>query len=215
MPESPPRKPSDWVQLILVVCVVCVVSLAGALWWKNHPVPAPAPKPPRVVKPVVTPQVMGHGTMVYTVYLPNEQAFLSRKKIEEKNPFPKPPTWEMKAGRTLELLFKKLTDLPPGTKILQIPKREKNGVVQINLSREFSRIQTKPDTVVALVLDAIASTLGAVEANGKTLNGGKPLKVRVLIENQPLREFSEFDLSEPWKSTQPQDETAPDAENVT
>lgn len=187
------------------LAIIIIALIVGVVVWKRRPHNNTAINSGQIT----TLRKLPPGMVLYTIYVPDDQALLTQKILAEKNPYPKKPTWEMKAGRTLELLFTKLKDLPSGTKILLVPKREKNGVVRINLSREFSRIQAKPDTVVALVLDAMASTLGAVDVGGKTLNGGKAMKLRILIENQPVHEFSEFDLSTPWTSTQPQEEIAP------
>jgi hypothetical protein len=81
--------------------------------------------------------------------------------------------------------------------------------VTVNLNAAFKKLDTSPETAVALVLDAMAKTLGAVNDPN-----GKPVKLRVLVEGKPLTVFNQYDLSEPWTSTQPEDETAPDAESV-
>lgn len=164
------------------------------------PTPKPTPVPMKNGMPVV---------MNYTMYVPNDNALLSRITVTEKNPFPRKPTWEMKAGRTLELLCKRLNLVPKRTKVLSAPKKDKNGIVTVNLSEDFNVLKEAHETSVALILDSMAATLGAVENPD-----GKPVPMRVLIEGKKLDIFSEYDLSEPWKSSQPADETPPDAESV-
>ena len=192
---------SNSARISLLIVLVALAAGAG-FWLKRSQITSP-PRPP-----IYAPKVPA-GMMAYIIFLPNAQAFLTRKIIMEKNPFPKPPTWEMKAGHTLELLCQRLKELPQNTKVLSFPKRGKDGVVTINLSEDFMKLQMQPDTAVALVLDAMASTLGTVASPN-----GKPVKMKVLVENQRVHGFSEFDLSEPWTSTQPQDETPPRTEDT-
>ena len=193
---------------LMSLAIVAIAIGAGAFLYSRqnatNVTPTPTPKP--------TPVPMKNGmpvVMNYTMYLPNDNAFLSRTTVTEKNPFPRKPTWEMKAGRTLELLCKRLDLVPKRTKVLSAPKKDKNGVVTVNLSEDFNVLKEAHETSVALILDSMAATLGAVDDPD-----GKPVPMRVLIEGKKLDIFSEYDLSEPWKSSQPADETPPDAESV-
>jgi hypothetical protein len=191
-----------WVSLLIVIAAVGL----GGLFYRRQarrvapPTPQPTPASTKGGLP---------ATMSYTMYVPDDNALLSRMVVTEKNPFPRPPTWEMKAGHTLELLCKKLILLPRALKVLSSPKRGKDGVVTVNFSDEFNVLKEAHETSVALILDSMASTLGAVDDPD-----GKPVPMRVLIEGKPVGIFSEYDLSEPWKSSQPADETPPDAESV-
>jgi hypothetical protein len=194
---------------MLPVLIVVIILAAGLIWWLRRPAPI-SNGGKTFPTPTATPKSNKPPAMVsYTLYLPNDQALLSRHTVAEKNPFHGTPSWTLKAGRTLELLCQRLKDLPRATKVLNSPKRDAHGVVTVNMSDEFMKLDGAHETTVALVLDAMAKTLGAVDSPD-----GKPVKMRVLVEGKPIKTLSEFDLSEPWTSTQPEDETAPDAESV-
>jgi hypothetical protein len=190
--------------LFLIVALLWAVAL---IWWLRRPQPISD-----VGQPLPTPTthtVPPSHTLVYTLFLPNDQALLTRHSVTEKNSFSAKPDWTRKANRALELLCKRLKDLPQGTRLLGVPQRDAKGIVTVNLNAAFKKLDTSPETAVALVLDAMAKTLGAVNDPN-----GKPVKLRVLVEGKPLTVFNQYDLSEPWTSTQPEDETAPDAESV-
>jgi hypothetical protein len=197
---------------VLPVVALLVLLVGGVLWWLSRPAPPVndgRPMPTSAPTPSPTVNTGKPATMSYTIFLPNEQAFLSRKIITEKNPFPGTPTWSQKAERSLVILCQRLTALPRATKVLSPPKKDAKGIVTVNMSDEFMQLNGKHETTVGLVLDAIASTLGAVDSPG-----GKPAKVRILVEGKPITTLSEFDLSDIWTSSQPADETPPRPEDV-
>ena len=194
---------------ILPLLFLAVALAAGVIWWLRRPTTPTGPNTVATPVPTKTPQSKRPTAMSYTLYVPNDQALLSKRVVTEKNPFRTTPTWTLKAGRTLELLFKRLTILPRNTKVLNSPKRDAHGVVTVNVSQEFMTLDSAHETTAALVLDSIAKTLESVEPSD-----GKRTKVRILVEGKPIKTLSEFDLSEPWTSTQPADEMPPDAESV-
>lgn len=203
-----PISPEPRTRLPLLPILVVVIALAAGLaWWMRRP--ATVGNVRVTPTPTQAPSGQRPATMSYTLYLPNDQALLSKYVFSEKNPFPKTPTWEMRAGRTLELLSKRLNALPRTTKVLAPPKRFENNVVVVNMSREFMKLDSMHETRVGLVLDAIAKTLEAVEPSD-----GERVKVRILVEGKPIQTLSEFDLSDVWTSSQPADEMPPDAESV-
>jgi hypothetical protein len=206
MPQNVPEKTRRFPTLPLLI--VALVWAAGLLWWLRQPAPM-ANGGQALPTPVATPPKAPPAVISYTLFLPNDQALLSRHTVTEKNPLLVTPDWTHKAERALALLCERLKDLPPGTKVLGPPKKDADGVITINMSAEFKKLDQSSETAVALVLDAMAKTLGAVDSPG-----GKPVKLRVLVEGRPLQTLNQFDLSEPWTSTQPEDETAPNAESV-
>lgn len=188
-----------------------IVGAGGVLWWLRSPAPVEEPGTTPTATPVAqaTPKSAQPKTITHTLFVPNEQALLSKTSVTEQNALPSTPTWETKASHTLKILFKHLKDLPRGTKVLGAPTRDKKGIVTINFSREFRGLDTMHETPVALVLDSVACTLGAIESPED-----KPVKLRILVEGKPLHTLSEYDLSQPWTSSQPMDETAPSAEDT-
>jgi hypothetical protein len=80
------------------------------------------------------------------------------------------------------------------------PVKDKNGVVRVNLNKEFLKLNTVHETPVMLSLDAIARTLGALDSqDGKTF---KPVKVLFLVEGKTIPTLSEFSLNEPWTASE-------------
>jgi hypothetical protein len=153
-----------------------------------EPPPAPTPKP--------------KGT-TFVLFVPNDNAMLSQQKLTDTN-IPGDAPYKVKAKRALELLFARLEFLPPRTKLLSAPTKDKNGIVRVDLSKEFLDLNSKHETPVMLTLDAMARTLGALESpDGKNL---KSAKVQFLIDGKTVSTLSEFSLDEPWTAS----ETVPD-----
>src|SRR5690606_30791253 len=109
----------------------------------------------------------------FNLFVPNDNAMLSRQTVTDSST-PGDAPYPQKARRALELLFPKIEFLPPGTKLLAAPAKDKNGVVRVNLSKEFLELDKEPETPVMLTLDAMARTLGALESSdGKTFKSAK------------------------------------------
>lgn len=144
---------------------------------------------------VMTPQP-GEQEMEFTLYLPNDNALLSPKKV--KHEVPSNATYGQKANIAAQIVLDKIAFVPEGSKLLGEPKKDDKGVVQLNFNKKFLGLEHQSETPIMLTFDALAHTLGALEKDGK------PAKLQILVEGKTVSEFGEFDLSQPWKSTQPQ-----------
>ena len=156
------------------------------------------PAPASTVKTTPSPQ-----SQSFTIFIPTADAKLSKQLVKVTD-VALPTNFEDKSQRVLEFLFPKLEFLPQGTRLLEAPQLEKDGIVRLNLSRQFLQLNKSPETPVALTLDSISRTLGAL----RTTNG-KPsaaAKVRFLAEGKTIRTLSEFSLDEPWKASDQFDE---------
>lgn len=166
--------------------------------------------PVKNLAPAVKPKAKG---TTFTLFVPNDQALLSLQTVRDTST-PSGATYEQKAKRVLELLWKKLEFLPPQTRLLEPPQKTESGVVRVNLSKEFLKLDSQNETPVALTLDAISKTLGALESKN-----GKPVlsaKVRFLVEGKTIRSMSEFALDEAWQASEKEDdETDAKPENKT
>lgn len=149
------------------------------------------------VTPSPTAQAKPHRGMSYTLFVPNDDAMLSRQIVRDTSTLV-PITYDQKAKRALELLWKKMEFLPSGTQLLEAPRKEKNGVVRLNFNKAFLHLDTSPDNVVILILDSISQTLGALEYNTSKIN--KPAKIQIVVEGKRITEFNQFTLAEPWQA---------------
>ena len=151
--------------------------------------------PVKSIAPTVTPKAKGFS---YRIFVPNADAKLSPQIVRDTS-VGLPTNYEGKAKRVLKLLFPRLKFLPQGTRLLEDPYTEENGVLRLNLSRQFLQLDKLPETPVALTLDAISKTLGAFAIeNGKM---GGAAKVRFWVEGKKVRILSEFSLEEPWQAS--------------
>lgn len=135
----------------------------------------------------------------FVLFLPDSDALLTPETVvDEKTPSNAP--YSQKAQRALELLFPRIEFLPAGVRLLTPPEKEKNGVVQVDLSREFLKLDTLHETPVMLTLDAMARTLGAIESqDGKTFES---VRMQILVDGKRLQTLSQFSLDEPWKASE-------------
>ena len=146
-------------------------------------------------------------TTTFILFVPNDKALLSQQKVPDAST-PGDAPYEVKAKRALELLFPRLKFLPPRVRLLSAPKKEKTGVVRVNLSREFLSLGSQNETPTMLTLDAMARTLGALEsADGKNL---KSAKMQILVEGKTVPTLGQFSLDEPWEAS----ETIPDTPDL-
>lgn len=147
--------------------------------------------------PSPTAEAKPHRGMSYTLFVPNDDAMLARQTVRDTSTLV-PTTYDQKARRALELLWKKMEFLPTGVQLLEAPRKEKNGVVRLNFNKAFLQLDTAPDNVVILILDAVSQTLGALEYNTSKTN--KPAKIMIVVEGKKITEFNQFTLAEPWQA---------------
>lgn len=206
-PETPtPRAPNPLWKWLIAFAVLAAVVIALALpryfqsaqnanqnATQNMAAPevgsTPNPPPDIAPKPKAT---------TFVLFVPNDNAMLSQQKVkDDKTPADAP--YEVKSKRALELLFPRLKFLPPRTKLLSAPVKEKNGVVRVDFSKEFLSLGAQNETPAMLTLDALARTLGALEsADGKNL---KSAKMQVLINGKTVSTLGQFSLDEPWTAS--------------
>jgi len=188
--------------------LTATVSLAGGVLWLSSCAP---PSEDATANNLADNSLAGNASTpaaatpapqqgaAYTVFVPNADAMLSRKIVRDQSTAVA-TTYEQKAKRSLELLFKELEFLPSETRLLEAPKKDAKGMVRLNFSKPFLQLDTSPETPVLLILDAISATLGALES--KPASVGKPVKVLIVVEGKTVREFNQFSLVEPWQASQ-------------
>lgn len=211
MPEN---KFFKWPELFAKASLAATVSLAGGVLWLSSCAP---PSEDATANNLADNSLAGNASTpaatltpqqgaAYTVFVPNADAMLSRKIVRDAST-PVATTYEQKAKRSLDLLFRELEFLPPETRLLEAPKKDAKGIVRLNFSKPFLQLDTSAETIVLLILDAISATLGALES--KPASVGKPAKVLIMVEGKTLREFNQFSLVDPWQASEIE-EAAPD-----
>ena len=186
-----------------VLLSIGVSLVGGGLWLSACNAPSEDATANNATTQVATPVPDDKGLtkpgVTYTLFVPNADANLSKRVIRDTRT-PIATTYEQKAERALELLFKELEFLPAGTKLLAAPRKDKNGIVQLNFSKQFMGLDTAPETHVLLILDAVVRTLGAVESKKGAVD--KPAKALIEVEGKGLREFNQFSMDMPWEATE-------------
>ena len=216
MPETPENRPESPRPGTKPTSSLLVLSILGIfvvgvfiLWVLARPNPQPPSTPAPVPTPTVAATPLPKATR-FVLFVPNDNALLSREIVHDTNT-PAGAPYPQKAKRALELLFPKIEFVPKGVKLLAAPTKEKNGVVRVNLSKEFLKLDSQPETPVMLTLDAMAKTLGALDSkDGKTFDSAK---MQVLVEGKTVQTLSQFSLDEPWEASETKPET-PDARDA-
>lgn len=209
--ETPPRAPNPLWKWLIAFAVLAAVVAAFALPRVFESAPDTASNATEnttvagnestpTTPPETTPKPK---STTFILFVPNDNALLSPQKItDDKTPADAP--YGVKAKRALELLFPRLQFLPARTRLLSAPKKDKNGVVRVDFSKEFLSLDKQHETPVMLTLDAMARTLGALDsADGKNLKSAKML---VTVEGKTVPTLGQFSLDEPWTAS----ETVPD-----
>lgn len=209
--NQPPRAPNPLWKWLIAFAVVAAVAIAFALPRTFNSTPNAiqnatqnATATDNESTPTTPPDIAPKPkTTTFILFVPNDNAMLSQQKVPDKST-PSSAPYEVKAKRALELLFPRLKFLPPRTKLLDAPTKDKTGIVRINLSKEFLSLGKQSETPTMLTLDAMARTLGALEsADGKNL---KSAKMQILIDGKTVSTLGQFSLDEPWTAS----ETTPD-----
>lgn len=200
-----PSRRSKWLIPFLVFDALLIT--AAVAWVINKP-SSPVENRPEVVATPLTEATPAFESQRFELFVPNDDARLSRKTVTDEKTSTGAP-YGKKAARALELLFPQIEFLPTGLKIVSEPIKDKNGVVHVNLSKEFLKLNTAHETPVMLTLDAIARTLGALNGGGGKVS--PPAKVLFLVEGKTVPTLSEFSLEEPW--TVSETESEPTAKN--
>jgi hypothetical protein len=209
--ETPsPRLPNPLWKWLIAFAVLAAVVIAFALprifnsAQNNDIAPQNAASPDTGSTPPVPPDTAPKPkSTTFILFVPNDNALLSLQEVPDAST-PGDAPYDVKARRALELLFPRLKFLPPRVKLLSAPKKEKNGVVRVDFSKEFLSLGAQHETPVMLTLDAMARTLGALDSpDGKNL---KSAKMQVLINGKTVSTLGQFSLDEPWTAS----ETAPD-----
>lgn len=196
--HSPQRSPGGLAKWLVPFLVFDAILITGAVAWvMTRPA---TPVGPAEVNPTPTTQVTpAFESQKFELFLPNDDARLSRKTVTDENT-PADAPYGKKAERALELLFPQIEFLPAGLRTVAPPTKDKNGVVHVNLNKEFLKLNTAHETPVMLSLDAIASTLGALDSrDGKNF---QPARVLFLVEGKTIPTLSQFSLNEPWTVSQ-------------
>jgi hypothetical protein len=207
---TPPRAPNPLWKWLIAFALLAAVVIAFALprafnsaqnsgdVSQNAVSPDTGSTPP--VPPETTPKPK---STTYILFVPNANAMLSQQKVTDAST-PGDAPYGVKAKRALELLFPRLKFLPARTRLLSAPKKEKNGIVRVDFSKEFLNLGTQSETPIMLTLDAMARTLGALESpDGKNL---KSAKMQITVDGKTVSTLGEFSLDEPWTAS----ETTPD-----
>jgi|GEM_PF-4671707 len=191
--NNPKRSPGGLPKWVVPFLVFDALLITGALAWvMNKPSTQPQTDAGTTPTAEMTPAA---DLQKFELFVPNDDARLSRKTVTDEN-ISATASYGEKASRALELLFPQIEFLPTGLRTVAQPVKDKDGIVRVNLNREFLKLNTSPETPVMLSLDAIAQTLGALDSqDGKTF---KPAKVLFLVEGKTIPTLSEFSLNEPW-----------------
>ncbi len=192
--NNPRRSPGGLYKWLVPFLIFDAVVIAGALAWVMNK-PSTQPEVSSDASATPTAEMTPADAQKFELFVPNDDARLSRKTVTDEN-IAANASYGEKATRALELLFPQVEFLPSGLRTVAPPAKDKDGVVRVNLSKEFLKLNTAHETPVMLSLDAIARTLGALDSpDGKSF---KPAKVLFLVEGKTIPTLSEFSLNEPW-----------------
>lgn len=193
--NNPQRSSGGLSKRLIPFLVFGAIVTTGALAWVMNRPPAPTQNGVGAVATPTSEVAPSSHSQKFELFVPNEDARLSRKTVTDENT-PIDAPYSEKAARALELLFPQIEFLPSGLRTVAPPVKDKDGVVRVNLSKEFLQLNTAHETPVMLSLDAIARTLGALDSQDGT--NFKPVKVLFLVEGKTIPTLSEFSLDEPW-----------------
>jgi hypothetical protein len=197
--NSPRRSPGGLPKWVVPFLVFDAVLITGALAWVMNKPTTPSQNLADVTSAPTAEMTPATNSQKFELFVPNDDARLIRKTVTDEN-ISATASYGQKASRALELLFPQIEFLPTGLRTVAEPVKDKNGVVRVNLNKEFLKLNTAHETPVMLSLDAIARTLGALDSqDGKTF---KPVKVLFLVEGKTIPTLSEFSLNEPWTASE-------------
>lgn len=200
-PETPRRenKPTPSAGVLAVLGLFIVGFFV--FWVFARPNITRPPAPPKPAEPTVTAPApdSDSSSQNFVLFLPDSDALLTPETVVDAE-IPSDASYPQKAQRALELLFPRIEFLPEGVHLLSPPEKEPDGVVRVDLSREFLKLDSLHETPVMLTLDAMTRTLGAIDSeDGENF---EPIKMQVLVEGKKLQTLSQFSLDKPWKATE-------------